>query len=410
MKKVLYSLDVGGYAPEITEITFPIFREYAAKIGADFQVIGERKFPDFPPVYEKFQIWDLAGKNGADWHLFFDADALIHPDMFDVTAVVGKGVTLSVGTDFAPTRFEPDEYFLRDGRWIGKGNWCLAASDWCLDIWRPLEDLTLEEAVSRIHPTADERAFGIRAEHLIDDYVVSRNIARFGLKHMLIPDICRDVGASWQVWHNYKATIEEKAVAMRQALIAWGVSAYRMPSPEIEGWMSPGELGALYNLAAQMKTVVEVGSWKGRSTHALASGCRGLVVAVDHFQGSPSERETTHAAAKHEDIYAAFKRNTEGFKNLSVLKTDSLEAAGRFKPGDVDMVFLDGEHTYEAAKADIEAWARIPKVCLCGHDINEAGVKQALAELGVPYKILAGSIWIAWKGPSAVEPASQEGK
>jgi hypothetical protein len=398
MKKVVYTLQVDGYSPEITEITLPLLEAYAKKIGAEFVVINKRKFPLWPIPCEKFQIAELAERNQADWHIFFDADSLIHPDMFDVTAVVGKGVTLSVGTDFSPARFEPDKYFHRDGRWIGKGNWCMVGSDWVAqDLWRLPTDLTAKEIAAKIHPTAEERLFGVTPEHLVDDYIVSRNIARFGLKHMLVPDICRDVGASWQVYHHYLKTIEQKVMEMRQALTLWGISAYTIPKPEIEGWMSSVELNALYNLAAQMKSVVEVGSWKGRSTHALASACKGVVIAVDHFNGTTSELDTTHAEAKDGNIEDQFRHNTRGFKNISVLKMDSLQAALRFIPGAVDMVFIDGDHSYEAVKADIEAWAKVPSVCLCGHDINEVGVKKALFDLGIPYKVLAGSIWIAWK-------------
>ncbi len=53
------------------------------------------------------------------------------------------------------------------------------ASNWCLDLWRPLDDLTFEEAVQNINITIGERNSGFcTADHLIDDYTLSRNIAR----------------------------------------------------------------------------------------------------------------------------------------------------------------------------------------------------------------------------------------
>ena len=226
MKKTLYTLAVDGYEPEITEITFPLLKHYADKIGADFYVIEDRKFEGLPPVYEKFQIWDLSREHGNDWNIFFDADALIHPDFFDVTSVIGKDMTVSYGTDFVPVRFTPDKYFLRDRRWIGKGNWCLIASDWCTDIWHPLDDITFEEAVLNIHPTTLEIASGvIRPEHLIDDYLVSRNIARYGLKHVLIPELMASFpNAAVPFFHQYLVPAEKKVVILRQKLKEWGVS------------------------------------------------------------------------------------------------------------------------------------------------------------------------------------------
>ena len=183
VKKVVFTLNVDNYLPDLTEITLPYLKGWADKIEADFHVISERKFPDMPVTYEKFQIWDLAHGEFADrdWFIYLDLDALIHPDCADFTAALPKDTTCSHGTDFTPNRFRPDKYFLRDGRFFGKGNWCAIFSDWCLDYYHPLDDITLAEAVSNIFPTQDERNFGITAEHLIDDWLVSRNISRYGL-------------------------------------------------------------------------------------------------------------------------------------------------------------------------------------------------------------------------------------
>jgi hypothetical protein len=170
-------------------------KRYADKIGADFFVIKDRKFPNLPPVFEKFQIYELSKQHGNDWNIFFDADTLILPDFYDFTVLVNKDTTVSGYTsDFTPQRFKPDEYFLRDGRFIGKGNWFMAASDWCRDVWHPLEDISFEEAFKRIDSIQDEKNHGVESNHLIDDYLVSRNIARFGLKHKLISEIANERG------------------------------------------------------------------------------------------------------------------------------------------------------------------------------------------------------------------------
>jgi hypothetical protein len=80
------TLNIGDYAPEICALTYPLLQSYARKIGADFYVIRESRFPDWPLVYEKLQIYDLA-RNGSDWNIYIDSDALVNPEMFDVTAV-----------------------------------------------------------------------------------------------------------------------------------------------------------------------------------------------------------------------------------------------------------------------------------------------------------------------------------
>jgi hypothetical protein len=199
MKKGIYTLAVNNYEPGITDLTFPLMKQYAKKIGADFHVIEDRKFPDLPPVYEKFQVYELSKEHGNDWNIFIDADTLIHPDFWDVTALVSKDTTVSGYTsDFTPMRFKPDEYFLRDGRFIGKGNWFGVFSDWCRDYYHPLDDISFEEAVKNINVIQDEKLHGIRSDHLIDDYLVSRNISRYGLKHTLISALQQNRGLNYQ--------------------------------------------------------------------------------------------------------------------------------------------------------------------------------------------------------------------
>jgi len=226
LKKTLYTLATDGWEPDITAITFPLLKRYADKIGADFYRISERKSPDMPAGYEKFQVWNIEKERQSDWILYVDADALIHPDLFDITAIIGKDITVSYGTDFVPVRFTPDKYFLRDRRWIGKGNWFAIFSNWCLDYYHPLDDITFEEAVANIHPTVEESKSGvIDPKHLIDDYVVSRNIARYGLKHMLITELMASYqGAPVPFYHEYRVSGEKKVILLQNKLREWGVS------------------------------------------------------------------------------------------------------------------------------------------------------------------------------------------
>ena len=102
-------------------------------------------------------------------------------------------------------------------------NWFTVASDWCLDLWRPLDDLTFEEAAANIYPNIHELTTGIiTREHLIDDYVLSRNIARFGLKFATINDMCKQIG--WNngfLHHVYKETLPRKVELAKIALKAW---------------------------------------------------------------------------------------------------------------------------------------------------------------------------------------------
>jgi hypothetical protein len=88
-------------------------------------------------------------------------------------------------------------------------------------------------------------------------------------------------------------------------------------------------------------------------------------------------------------------KNVGHYPNLKVIKGDSIETAKSFNGKKVDMVFIDGEHTYEGVKADIEAWLPKTKKIICGHDYSDKwpGVKRAVDEHFENIKV-ADSIWM----------------
>ena len=144
MKKVIFTLNVNGYSPEITEITFPLMRYYAHKIGAEFCIITERKWPDWPVVCEKLQCAELAGD--ADWVIFLDADAFVHPDCIDWTAVIPPDTVGHNGADMAALRHRYDESQIKDGRHIGTCGWLTIAPKACFGIW-DLPEIPMEEVL-----------------------------------------------------------------------------------------------------------------------------------------------------------------------------------------------------------------------------------------------------------------------
>jgi hypothetical protein len=225
MNKTIYLLNIGGnYEPEITALTYPYIRRYATKIGARLHVITERKFPDWPITYEKLQIYELGKQHRNDWNIYVDFDTLIHPDLFDITEHLPKDTVLNYANDFGGARWAVDDYFRRDGRWISIAGWFTIASDWCLDLWRPLDDLTPAEAVAHCSPINLERRFGITADHLIDDYALSRNLAKFGLKYQTFLELQGGVEPASEFhyfWHQYTIPPEQKLAELQEMIQRW---------------------------------------------------------------------------------------------------------------------------------------------------------------------------------------------
>lgn len=260
IRKTLYVLNINNYAPELTAITYPLLKHYAKKIGATFHAITERKFPGWPIVYEKLQIKELATARGDDWSIYFDSDALVHPESPDWSDYIPQHTVAHNGIDFAPVRWRYDDYFRRDGRNIGSCNWCTWAPHSCLDLWTPL-DIPFSEARENIYPTVleivpvkkeakqcekckftftqpqpvkDENGDAVLnpqvvdRDHLIDDYTLSRNIARYGLKCVALIDIEKKIGLEGSnfLWHDYEHDIATKVEDMRKTVKDWRVEIY----------------------------------------------------------------------------------------------------------------------------------------------------------------------------------------
>ena len=157
----------------------------------------------------------------------------------------------------------------------------------------------------------------------------------------------------------------------------------------VEGWLGDEEAWGLHRSAATLPgtapaTVVEVGSWKGRSTIALATGIgarpgKGVVIAVDPHQGSAA-----HKAYEEGDTFAEFESNLRraGVADLvTSVRATSTAARERVADRSVDLLFVDGSHELEDVLADIDAWepALRPGATVAFHDsISFPGVAGAL--------------------------------
>ena len=135
--------------------------------------------------------------------------------------------------------------------------------------------------------------------------------------------------------------------------------------------------------------MVEVGSWLGRSAALMGveianSGKQATLICVDPWvDGGPDLRDTKHFKNQTKPIIDQFIENTKPVRqHISMLRMTSLEAVSKFNDGSVDFLMLDGDHCYEAVKADIKAW--LPKMkpggLLTGDDYGWPGVNRAAHE------------------------------
>lgn len=135
-------------------------------------------------------------------------------------------------------------------------------------------------------------------------------------------------------------------------------------SGRIDGWSYRQDLSLLYQLAVQVPgdgVTLEIGSYKGRSTIALAKGAeRGghdLVHTVDPHTG---DRQALEWGSVDEILSERdFKRNIRqaGVDDYVVSYTmTSNELAGLWESQKIRLLFIDGWHSYDAVTDDIRNW------------------------------------------------------
>jgi len=161
---------------------------------------------------------------------------------------------------------------------------------------------------------------------------------------------------------------------------------------DVEGWMTEGQLGRLWDAvtaAGPGPAVVEIGSFRGRSAIvlALAAGDGGHVVAIDPHAGSdrgPGEiaGDDGRGAADHATFHANLAR-ADVADRVEHVRAFSGAAHGEVA-GPIDVLHVDGAHRYAPARDDIASWgARVrPGGRMLIHDaFSSVGVTLAQLRL-----------------------------
>jgi predicted O-methyltransferase YrrM len=153
----------------------------------------------------------------------------------------------------------------------------------------------------------------------------------------------------------------------------------------LPGMLTYAEVDCLYHLGQfnqREGAIVEIGSWKGKSTIALALGAAKVhqekIYAIDPHKIFPEEKyfEDTEA-----EFFANIKQAGIDSQVAPMIMTSEEAARGWNKP--VRLLWIDGDHRYESIKLDFALWE--PHVVeggiLAMHDtIRKKGPKRVLWE------------------------------
>jgi len=167
--------------------------------------------------------------------------------------------------------------------------------------------------------------------------------------------------------------------------------------------LTPREKHTLLSLAAKCegRSYVEIGSYLGTSTCFIAAGIKksgkggGRLYCIDTWQNEGMSEGLR-------DTFVEFQINTAKYEEFIVaLKGTSHKIAESFDKK-VDFLFIDGDHSYESVKSDVDDW--FPQLnngaIVIFHDIGWAeGVQRVIKESVQPYAKREGrlpNMYWAW--------------
>lgn len=158
---------------------------------------------------------------------------------------------------------------------------------------------------------------------------------------------------------------------------------------DIYGWFSYEYIYKdMVDQAEDDSLFVEIGSFKGRSAAFMAveianSGKRIRFDCIDpmkltsHYVQSAADHPVEFSGYSEEDFHNRLKL-VKDYYNLIAMPSE--EAVKLYQDGTIDFLLIDGDHTYEAVKRDIELW--LPKMrsggLIAGDDAYHEDIQRAL--------------------------------
>lgn len=190
---------------------------------------------------------------------------------------------------------------------------------------------------------------------------------------------------------------------------------YKHREDVVRGWFNPKQQRWYRDRVSRIKggTIVEIGVYGGASLLSMIDVCvknNNKVFGIDPWEkvelfngkkASDEERDRKRAALKQlrENLVRILKKYKYGCVKL--MQEFSPQVAHNFQDNSLNLVFVDGSHSYKSVRDDLLAWW--PKVksnggIFSGHDygVSAFGVKRAVDEFvkerGLNLRVVDG-IW-----------------
>lgn len=195
-----------------------------------------------------------------------------------------------------------------------------------------------------------ERVYGAKYI-LLDDINSFKNYQSFT---QLVQDTEYSlIDQNWQLRNGYAVFKKETASTINYKSIQLVVEA-------IEGFMVPGQEEYLFNKVKSLPVdavIVEIGSYKGRSTVAMAYACVGTrrkIYCIDTWDGNDSDfSERNFFEIWQQNVrdhnLEQYVEPLRGYSHELLSRWDELASGNR-----IDFIFIDGSHEYPDVLRDFE--------------------------------------------------------
>ncbi len=186
------------------------------------------------------------------------------------------------------------------------------------------------------------------------------------------------------------------------------------PAMAVDGQIKQVEAELLYDLAQRVpaeRAIVEIGSYRGRSTIALGLGSMhghgARVYAIDPHHPFAGPRGGRFGPADQAALYANVAAAGVG-EVVSIVGLESSIVSAGWTQRNVDLLWLDGDHRHAGLKTDVDGWSKHLShgATVAFHDDQYPDVARMLDELtGAGRMTFTGKVWaisyFRWHGDGA---------
>jgi hypothetical protein len=128
------------------------------------------------------------------------------------------------------------------------------------------------------------------------------------------------------------------------------------------------------------KRIAEVGVFRGENFMRMIEHNPEVAVAVDTWS-IDAANDAKLSQDQLNEQYECFRAMTINKPFVQIRRGKSIDIAKEYEDNYFDLIYIDGDHSYQGCKEDIIAWLPKTKRFLVGDDYNKPGVNKAVNEL-----------------------------